>query len=89
MTRLGAAAAADVLDAGERLSRDEMLNLQLERLQATLKLAYDKVPHYRAAFDQAGVTPDDCRSLGDLARFPFTSKLDLRDNYPFGMFAVP
>ncbi|MEP7180384.1 MAG: AMP-binding protein, partial [Pseudonocardiales bacterium] len=89
MTRLGRPPAADVLDAGEQLSRDEMLALQLARLQATLALAYDKVPHYRAAFDRAGVRPEECRSLGDLARFPFTTKLDLRDNYPFGMFAVP
>ncbi|MEP7020912.1 MAG: phenylacetate--CoA ligase PaaK [Pseudonocardiales bacterium] len=89
MSRLGQPPQPDVLDAGERLTRDEMLHLQLERLQATLNLAYDKVPHYRAAFDQAGVTPTDCRSLADLARFPFTTKLDLRDNYPFGMFAVP
>jgi phenylacetate-CoA ligase len=89
MSRLGQAPTPDVLDAGERLSREEMRVLQLERLQSTLALAYDKVPHYRAAFDQAGVKPGDCRSLDDLAHFPFTTKLDLRDNYPFGMFAVP
>jgi phenylacetate-CoA ligase len=89
MSRLGQAPTADVLDAGERLSREELRALQLERLQATLVLAYDKVPHYRAAFDQAGVKPTDCRSLEDLARFPLTTKLDLRDNYPFAMFAVP
>jgi len=89
MTRLGSPPRPDELDAGERRSRDEVLALQLERLRRTLALAYDKVPHYRAAFDSAGVTPDDCGSLGDLARFPLTTKLDLRDNYPFGMFAVP
>jgi phenylacetate-CoA ligase len=89
MSRLGAAPEAGELDAGERLTRDGMLALQLDRLQATLALAYDKVPHYRATFDAAGVKPTDCRSLEDLARFPFTTKLDLRDNYPFGMFAVP
>jgi phenylacetate-CoA ligase len=89
VTRLGSPPSPDLLDPGERISRDELLALQLERLQATLALAYDKVPHYRAAFDAAGVAPVDCRSLDDLARFPLTTKLDLRDNYPFGMFAVP
>ncbi|PZS15777.1 MAG: phenylacetate--CoA ligase, partial [Pseudonocardiales bacterium] len=89
MTRLGTPPQPYELDAGERLSRDEVLALQLERLRATLALAYENVPHYRTAFDAAGVAPVDCRSLGDLARFPFTTKLDLRDNYPFGMFAVP
>jgi phenylacetate-CoA ligase len=89
MTRLGTAPAAAELDSGERLGRDELLALQLERLRHTLALAYAKVPHYRAAFDAAGVAPADCRSLADLARFPLTTKLDLRDNYPFGMFAVP
>src|SRR5690606_9292494 len=63
--------------------------LQLERLRATLRHAYENVAHYRAAFDRAGLRPEDCRSLADLARFPFTTKADLRDNYPFGMFAVP
>ena len=63
--------------------------LQLERLQWTLQHAYDDVPHYRRKFDAAGVKPGDCRSLEDLARFPFTTKADLRDTYPFGMFAVP
>ncbi|MFN2517435.1 MAG: phenylacetate--CoA ligase PaaK [Jatrophihabitantaceae bacterium] len=89
MTRLGTAPPAGDLDPGEQLSRDELLALQLERLQQTLAHAYERVPHYRAAFDAAGVAPADCRSLGDLAHFPFTTKLDLRDNYPFGMFAVP
>jgi len=76
-------------DLTEWTSRDELMSLQLSRLQASLQLAYENVPHYRAAFDSAGVHPDDCCELGDLARFPFTTKADLRDNYPFGMFAVP
>ncbi|WP_329022307.1 MULTISPECIES: phenylacetate--CoA ligase PaaK [unclassified Streptomyces] len=78
-----------LLDTAERMSRDELATLQLERLRATLHHAYTNVPHYRAAFDRAGLRPGDCRSLADLARFPFTTKADLRDNYPFGMFAVP
>jgi phenylacetate-CoA ligase len=63
--------------------------LQLERLRWSLGHAYANVPHYRKAFDEAGVRPDDLRELADLARFPFTAKADLRENYPFGMFAVP
>ncbi|HEX3929212.1 MAG TPA: phenylacetate--CoA ligase PaaK [Nocardioides sp.] len=63
--------------------------LQLERLRDTLHRAYAQVPHYTRAFDGAGVHPDDLASLADLARFPFTTKADLRANYPFGMFAVP
>ncbi|MFJ6699036.1 phenylacetate--CoA ligase PaaK [Streptomyces sp. NPDC091272] len=78
-----------LLDAAERLGREELQALQLERLRSSLRHAYAKVAHYRAAFDKAGLHPDDCRSLGDLARFPFTTKADLRENYPFGMFAVP
>ncbi|MGW1101846.1 phenylacetate--CoA ligase PaaK [Streptomyces sp. NPDC002540] len=78
-----------LLDEAERMGRDELEALQLERLRATLRHAYENVGHYRAAFDRAGVGPDDCRTLADLARFPFTTKADLRDNYPFGMFAVP
>jgi phenylacetate-CoA ligase len=78
-----------VLDAAERMSRDELVKLQLSRLQDSLYHAYEQVPHYRAAFDAAGVHPSDCHSLADLAHFPFTTKADLRDNYPFGMFAVP
>ena len=77
------------LDPIEYASRDEIQALQLQRLQTTLKRAYDNVPHYRAAFDAAGLRPEDCKSLADLARFPFTGKQELRDNYPFGMFAVP
>ncbi|MGW7416829.1 phenylacetate--CoA ligase PaaK [Streptomyces sp. NPDC054863] len=78
-----------LLDAAERLGREELQVLQLERLRSSLRHAYANVPHYKTAFDAAGLTPDDCRSLDDLARFPFTTKADLRDNYPFGMFAVP
>ncbi|MEW2607045.1 phenylacetate--CoA ligase PaaK [Streptomyces sp. NPDC047916] len=78
-----------VLDAGERLGRAELESLQLERLRATLRHAYENVGFYRAAFEKAGLRPEDCRTLSDLSRFPFTVKSDLRDNYPFGMFAVP
>ena len=77
------------LDAIEIASRDEIAALQLARLKDTLRRAYDHVPHYKKSFDAAGVHPDDCRTLADLAKFPFTGKADLRDNYPFGMFAVP
>src|SRR5919199_4246524 len=77
------------LDPIETASRDELAALQLERLQWTLRHAYENVPHYRRSFDAAGVQPQDCRSLEDLARFPFTTKQDLRESYPFGMFAVP
>ncbi|MER6255784.1 phenylacetate--CoA ligase PaaK [Streptomyces sp. NPDC058049] len=79
----------DLHDTGERLGRDELAALQLTRLRATLHRAYEKVPFYRQAFDKAGVHPDDCRSLADLSLFPLTTKADLRDQYPFGMFAVP
>lgn len=78
-----------LLDDAERLGREELEVVQLERLRATLRHAYDHVPFYRTAFDKAGVRPDDCHTLADLSRFPFTVKGDLRDNYPFGMFAVP
>ncbi|HLS87231.1 MAG TPA: phenylacetate--CoA ligase PaaK [Burkholderiales bacterium] len=77
------------LEPIEKASRKELQALQLERLQWTLRHAYDNVPHYRKKFDAAGVRPEDCRRLEDLARFPFTTKADLRDTYPFGMFAVP
>src|SRR5580658_5223663 len=77
------------LEPIERAPADELRALQLDRLRWTLRHAYDNVPHYRAAFDAAGAHPDDCRDLADLAKFPLTSKADLRDNYPFGMFAVP
>jgi len=77
------------LDAIETASRDEVQALQLQRLRWSLKHAYDNVPHYRRAFDEAGVYPDDLKMLADLAKFPFTDKKTLRDNYPFGLFAVP
>ncbi|SCX73311.1 phenylacetate--CoA ligase PaaK [Variovorax sp. EL159] len=77
------------LDPIETASRDEIAALQLTRLRATLQRAYDNVPHYRKAFDAKGVHPNDLKSLADLSKFPFTVKSDLRDNYPFGMFAVP
>ena len=89
MTRLGDAPPADLLDPAERMSVDELRATQLDRLRWTLHHAYDHVPHYRQAFDAAGVHPDDCRDLSDLAKFPLTTKADLRENYPFGMFAVP
>jgi phenylacetate-CoA ligase len=79
----------DDLEPIERASVDELRNLQLERLQWSLRHAYENVAHYRSAFDDAGVHPDDCKELGDLAKFPLTTKQHLRDNYPFGMFAVP
>jgi phenylacetate-CoA ligase len=81
--------AKDLLDPGERLDGAALRALQLERLRASLRHAYDNVPFYRESFDKAGVRPDDCRALPDLARFPFTTKADLRENYPYGMFAVP
>jgi phenylacetate-CoA ligase len=87
--RLGDAPDLGTLDPAERLSVDELRAVQLERLRATLRHVYEHVPHYRRTFDDAGVHPDDCRELSDLARFPTTSKADLRENYPFGMFAVP
>ena len=77
------------LEPIERASRDELCALQLQRLQWTLRHAYKNVPHYTAAFDAVGARPEDVRTLSDLARFPFTTKKDLRDHYPFGMFAVP
>jgi phenylacetate-CoA ligase len=73
----------------ERASRDELQALQLERLRSSLRHAYDNVLHYRQTFAAAGVHPDDLRDLSDLRHFPFTTKKDLRDYYPFGMFAVP
>jgi len=77
------------LDPIEIASRDEIAALQLRRLKRTLSRVYDNVPHYRKAFDAAGVHPDSLSTLADLARFPFTIKEDLRANYPFGLFAVP
>ena len=72
--RLGDAPPSDLLDPAERMSVDELRALQLERLQWTLRHAYENVPHYRASFDGAGVHPEDCRELSDLAKFPTTSK---------------
>jgi phenylacetate-CoA ligase len=77
------------LEPIETASRDEVQALQLQRLRWTLQHAYDNVAHYRRAFDAKGVHPSDLKQLSDLSKFPFTVKKDLRDNYPFGMFAVP
>jgi len=77
------------LEAIESASLDELQSLQLERMRWSLQHAYDNVPHYKKSFDEAGVEPGDLKSLSDLAKFPFTVKTDLRENYPFGMFAVP
>ncbi|MGN6581273.1 MAG: phenylacetate--CoA ligase PaaK [Bordetella sp.] len=77
------------LDPIEHASRDEIEALQLQRLKWTLAHAYSNVPHYKKAFDEAGVHPDDLKQLSDIAKFPFTTKKELRENYPFGMFAVP
>ncbi len=81
--------AHDHLEHIEKASIDELRHLQLERLKWTLRHAYDTCPHYRRKFDAHGVRPEDFKRLEDLARFPFTTKEDLRANYPFGMFAVP
>ena len=77
------------LDPIEIASIDEIRALQLERLKWSVRHAYDNVPMYRQRFDEAGVHPDDLQQLSDLAKFPFTYKNDLRDHYPFGLFAVP
>ena len=77
------------LDAIETASRDEISALQLERLKWSLRHAYDNVPFHKKAFDERGVHPDDLKTLADLSRFPFMTKSALRDNYPFGLFAVP
>src|SRR5260221_340985 len=77
------------LEEIEIASRDALAQLQLDRLQWSLVHAYEHVPHYRRKFAAAGVHPRDLTSLADLAKFPFTTKQDLRDNYPFAMFAVP
>src|SRR3546814_1509474 len=76
-------------EAIEHASQDELRSLQLDRLKWSLAHAYNNVPHYRKAFDDAGVHPDDLKQLSDISRFPFTTKQNLRDNYPFDMFAVP
>ncbi|WP_151753663.1 phenylacetate--CoA ligase PaaK [Acinetobacter soli] len=79
----------NALDAIETASIDELRSVQFERMQKTLRHAYQNSPAYQKKFDEAGVHPDDFKQLEDLAKFPFTTKKDLRDNYPFGMFAVP
>lgn len=79
----------NLLDEAERASRDEITALQLKRLKHTLRHAYENVPFYKKQFDAAGVHPDDLTQLSDLSKFPFTVKNDLRDHYPFGLFAVP
>ncbi len=81
--------APNDLEPIECASQDDLQALQLARLKQTLQHAYDKVPHYKQAFDTAGIHPGDLKTLADLSKFPFTTKHDLRANYPFGMFAVP
>ena len=81
--------ALDQLEPIERASKDTLAALQLDRMKATLHQAYERVPHYKKKLDAAGVHPSDLKELADLAKFPFTTKEDLRQNYPFGMFAVP
>ncbi|MFF7564920.1 phenylacetate--CoA ligase PaaK [Streptomyces pseudovenezuelae] len=87
--RRGTPLPQELLDDGERMTREQLRELQLDRLRATLRHAYEHVELYRRKFDEAGLKPDDCRAPEDLSRFPFTTKADLRDTYPFGMFAVP
>jgi phenylacetate-CoA ligase len=79
----------DELEPIERASSDELQALQLQRMRWTLHHAYDHSVHYRSKLDRAGVRPEDLKSLADLSLFPFTTKADFRDNYPFGLFAVP
>jgi len=81
--------ARDQLEPIEKASRDALAALQLDRLKKTLRQAYERIPHYKKKFDAAGLHPADLKELSDLAKFPFTTKDDLRQNYPFGMFAVP
>src|SRR6202162_2587697 len=88
-TRLRESGYRAEMDEAERASRDAIMALQTQRLAWSLAHAYDNVAHYKRAFDKAGVHPSDFRRLSDLAKFPFTVKTDLRDNYPFDMFAVP
>ena len=77
------------LEPIERASRDALAALQLERLRTAIRRAYECVPFYREGFERVGAHPDDLRELGDLARFPFLEKKHFRENYPFGLFAVP
>jgi phenylacetate-CoA ligase len=86
---VGEAPPAGELDAAERMSSDELAAVQLDRLRWTLRYVHENVAFYRKKFDAAGVSPEDCRSLADLAYFPVTTKDDLRENYPAGLFAVP
>ena len=86
---VGLSTPHDLWDTREQMSVDELRAHQLGALQHTLRRVYTRVPHYTRAFDAAGLRPEDLNELGDLSRFPFTTKADLRDNYPFGMFAVP
>src|SRR5579863_3946642 len=88
-TMTAAVSPAGELEPIETASVDELRALQLERLRWSLRHAYDNVPYYRKMFDVAAVHPDDVNDLSDLAKFPFTTKASLRDNYPFGLFAVP
>src|SRR5262245_36130060 len=81
--------AIDHIEPIEKATRDELYALQLARLKSALHYCYERLPHYRQTFDAAGVHPGDLKELADLSRFPFTTKDDLRQNYPFGMFAVP
>ncbi|OEV26578.1 phenylacetate--CoA ligase [Streptomyces nanshensis] len=87
--RTGEPLPSELRDAGERMDAEELRAHQLTGLRRTLRTAYDEVELYRRKFDEAGVRPEDCRTLEDLSRFPFTTKADLRETYPFGMFAVP
>ena len=79
----------DELEPIETASRDALAALQLERLRKSVDAAYQRIPHYKKKFAATGVHPDDLKDLSDIAKFPFTTKEDLRQNYPFGMFAVP
>jgi phenylacetate-CoA ligase len=79
---------ADQIEPIEKASADELAALQLDRLKDSVRRAYERVPHYKTKFDAAGVHPADLKQLADIAKFPFTTKLDLRENYPFGMLAV-
>src|ERR1700691_6569890 len=82
-------AGRDQLEPIEKVGRNELLALQLDRLNQTVTRAYERVPHYKKKLDAAGVHPSDLKALADLASFPFTTKEDLRQNYPYGMIAVP
>src|ERR1700732_5599703 len=81
--------ALDQIEPIEKASKDELAALQLGRLKKTVQQAYERVPHYKKKLDAAGVHPNDVKELADLAKFPFPTKDDLRQNYPYGMFAVP